>query len=449
MKTSLLFVTFVLLLEATAYAEITVSTGYHENGLGFTLKSVPFPSSNDAATDARFSLVDGNRDTNGGDLAVLHDGRSPTNEDQPGANFFFSAGTDGGRIQIDLGKVISVKQVNSFSWHGGTRGPQVYKLYAANGTADRFRPAPKKGTDPATCGWTLITSVDTRPKAGEGGGQYGVAITNGDGVIGTYRYLLFDVFRTEARDPFGNTFFSEIDVIDADGPELISAVPKRLLKNFDSEDGKLHYSVDVTEAPDMVDWAGKELKGVILEWYPKIIAMLPSEGYTAPSEVMFRFRSDMGNTPASASGAGVNLNLRWFRGERDREALGAVVHEMVHVVQRYGQTQRDRKSSPTPGWLVEGIADYVRWFLYEPQSKGAEITKRNLASANYDSSYRVTGNFLDWVTTTYDKEIVRKLNAAAREGRYTETLWKDFTGKTVKELGDEWKSFHEKRFNAN
>ena len=260
---------------------------------------------------------------------------------------------------------------------------------------------------------------------------------------------MFDVFRTEARDPFGNTFFSEIDVIDADGPELISAVPKRLLKNFDSEDGKLHYSVDVTEAPDMVDWAGKELKGVILEWYPKIIAMLPSEGYTAPSEVMFRFRSDMGNTPASASGAGVNLNLRWFRGERDREALGAVVHEMVHVVQRYGQTQRDRKSSPTPGWLVEGIADYVRWFLYEPQSKGAEITKRNLASANYDSSYRVTGNFLDWVTTTYDKEIVRKLNAAAREGRYTETLWKDFTGKTVKELGDEWKSFHEKRFNAN
>ena len=450
MKTGpFLFTTGLLFLfEAVSHAETTVATGYREHGLGFTFKSVPAPASNDAATDAQFSLVNGNRDTSGGDLAVLHDGRVPTNEDQPAENFFFGAGTDGGRIQIDLGKVISVKQVNSFSWHGGTRGPQVYKLYAANGTTDNFRPVPKKGTDPATAGWTLIGSVDTRPKVGDGGGQHGVAITNGDGVIGKYRYFLFDVFRTEARDPFGNTFFSEIDIIDAEGPALISTVQKPVLKTFDSDDGKFHYTIDVTEAPDMADWAEKKLKVVILEWYPKIIVMLPSEGYIAPSNVMFRFRGDMGNTPASASGASVNLNLRWFRSERDREALGSVVHEMVHVVQNYWRPRRDRTSSPTPGWLIEGIPDYIRWFLYEPQSKGAEITKGNFASAKYDGSYRVSGNFLDWVTRTYDKEIIRKLNAAARDGKYTEEIWKELTGKTVKDLGNEWMSFHEKRLNS-
>ena len=122
---------------------------------------------------------------------------------------------------------------------------------------------------------------------------------------------------------------------------------------------------------------------------------------------------------------------------------------MVHVVQNYWRPRRDRASSPTPGWLIEGIPDYIRWFLYEPQLKGAEITTGNLAGAKYDGSYRVSGNFLDWVTRTYDKEIIRKLNAAAREGRYTEELWKDLTGKTVKELGEEWKSFHEKRLNLN
>ena len=437
---------FVFMVDAQA--DITVATGYHEHGMGFSFKSVPSPASNDAATDAHFSVVDGRRDANGGDLGVLHDGRVPINQDQPSGNFFFSAGTDGGRIQIDLGKVISVKQVNSYSWHGLTRGPQVYKLYAAIGTANNFRPAPKKGTDPTTCGWTLIASVDTRPKEGDGGGQHGVAITNGEGVIGKYRYLLVDAFRTEARDPFGNTFFSEIDVLDVDGPEPISTIQKPIFKTFDSNDGKFRYTIDVTEAPDMADWAGKELKGVIQEWYPKIVDMLPGEGYTAPSEVTFRFRTDMGNIPASASGASVNLNLRWFRGERDREALGSVVHEMVHVVQNYWRPRRDRTSSPTPGWLIEGIPDYIRWFLYEPQSKGAEITKGNVAGVKYDGSYRVSGNFLDWATKTYDKEIVRKLNAAAREGRYTDDIWKELTGKTVKELGEEWKSFHEKRLNV-
>lgn len=96
------------------------------------------------------------------------------------------------------------------------------------------------------------------------------------------------------------------------------------------------------------------------------------------------------------------------------------------------------------GWLVEGIADYIRWFLYEPETRGAEITGRSIARARYDASYRVSGNFLDWVTKTYDKQIVAKLNAAAREGRYSKDLWKEHTGHTVQELGAEWKTALEK-----
>jgi hypothetical protein len=98
-----------------------------------------------------------------------------------------------------------------------------------------------------------------------------------------------------------------------------------------------------------------------------------------------------------------------------------------------------------PGWLVEGIADYIRWFLYEPETHGADITRRNLSRARYDGSYRVTGNFLNWVTGKYDKNIVQKLNAAAREGRYTGDLWKKNTGRTVEELGEEWKKTLEKK----
>ena len=91
------------------------------------------------------------------------------------------------------------------------------------------------------------------------------------------------------------------------------------------------------------------------------------------------------------------------------------------------------------------MADYIRWFLYEPETKGAEITARNLERARYDASYRITGNFLNWVTENYDREIVRKLNGVAREGKYADEVWKEYTGKTLVELGDAWKREHEAR----
>jgi hypothetical protein len=177
--------------------------------------------------------------------------------------------------------------------------------------------------------------------------------------------------------------------------------------------------------------------------------MLPGDGFQAATNITLRFRNDMGGTPASAGGGRVNLNAGWFRREPQREAPGSVVHELVHVVQDYGRARRGNPGATrTPGWLVEGIADYIRWFLYEPETKGAEITERNFARAKYDASYRVTGNFLNWVTETHDREIVRKLNAAAREGKYAEALWKAWTGRTLPELGEDWRRACEARISA-
>jgi hypothetical protein len=95
-----------------------------------------------------------------------------------------------------------------------------------------------------------------------------------------------------------------------------------------------------------------------------------------------------------------------------------------------------------------GYPDYIRWFLYEPETQGAEIDKRNLSQARYDGSYRVSANFLNWAVSTYDKDLVRKLNAAAREGRYSDEFWKTATGHSVEELGDQWKADLEKKIDA-
>jgi hypothetical protein len=210
---------FVLVGVVAARAEVKTTVDHNDNAAAkseFKFKRVPAPAKESAASKAKLTIVDGRRDENGAETKCLIDGKLPTEEDEPAANFFFDAGTPGGRLQMDLGKTIEIKQVNTYSWHPNTRGPQVYRLYASDGAGKDFKAEPKSGADPAKVGWKLIATVDTRPKKSDDmGGQYGVSHADaGGGAIGKYRYLLFDMSRTEDDDPFGNTFYSEITVIE-------------------------------------------------------------------------------------------------------------------------------------------------------------------------------------------------------------------------------------------
>ncbi|HTD66472.1 MAG TPA: hypothetical protein VK846_08095, partial [Candidatus Limnocylindria bacterium] len=305
MKRPLLLIAGLLLLVIVPVtrAEIKVTTERNASeraSARFKFNNVPSPAKSDAATAAKFAILDGERDPNGGDITALHDGKLPNEDDQPSANFFFRAGTDGGRLLLDLGKAIDIRQINIYSWHAGSRGPQVCQLYASDGQSDAFNAEPKMGTDLEKAGWKSIAKIDTRPREGDAGGQYGASVSDSSGVLGKYRYLIFDIRRTEDADGFGNTFYSEIDVLDRDAPKIAEAVTiQRVEKMFEAEGGKYRFTFDTTVAPDLTEWAYKELSPVVLEWYPKLIAMLPSEGFAAPTNVTILFRDNMGGTPAS------------------------------------------------------------------------------------------------------------------------------------------------------
>src|SRR5262245_50333654 len=95
-------------------------------------------------------------------------------------------------------------------------------------------------------------------------------------------------------------------------------------------------TIDVTQSPDLESWAREKLLPVCDEWYPKIVAMLPSDEFHARDHVMIQFRTDVNRgTPAYAAGGKIVCNVQWFRRNLAGEARGAVVHEMVHVVQSY------------------------------------------------------------------------------------------------------------------
>ena len=178
----------------------------------------------------------------------------------------------------------------------------------------------------------------------------------------------------------------------------------------------------ICEVADLKEWS-ESLRPIVEKWYPIIVQTLPSEGYTAPRKFSITIRES--DQIAFAAGGRIVCGAKWFRAHPDDR--GAVVHELVHIVQQY-------RSRRNPGWLVEGMADYIRWFKYEPLSK----RPRTRLTAKYTQGYQVTGAFLEWLCANKDHELAVKLNAAMRQGRYTAELWQEYTGKTVDELWAEY-----------
>lgn len=218
MRRTALVIPLLFIFTGGALSQIKVTVDHNTNfdaTSAFRFKNVPSPARKNAAANARLKLVVGQMDSNSPGLKALTDGILPGNEDEPEANFFFADGSDGGRFLLDLGRSIDISQVNTYSWHPYDRAPQVYNLFASNGSDPQFNPEPDAKTDPASCGWKLIATVDTRPNGDDEGGQYGVSIGGTSGGLGNFRYLLFDAIPTETDDPWGNTFFSEVNVIEA------------------------------------------------------------------------------------------------------------------------------------------------------------------------------------------------------------------------------------------
>ncbi len=417
----------VLSLALPARGEVKITVERNPEGLpGFKFKTLPSPLRNDVAAQARFKLVEGQGDANGGRLRALNDGLLPEGEDEPAENFFFQAGTEGGRLQLDLGHVIAIKQVNSYSWHSADRAPQVYTLYAADGAASGFEAMPKKEINLEQCGWKRLANVDTRLSYGAAGGQYGVSVADAAGALGSYRYLLFDISPTETKYPFGNTFFSEIDVraMEPAEPEVEAGARLVAIKDF-------NYTLDVSQAPDLKDWAETTLRPEIDKWYPIIRECLASDGFTAPKQFNVIIKPMRG--VAATGGTEVNVSEQWIHLQLKRpewnEAVGSVIHELVHVVQQY-------HTRGNPGWLVEGVADYLRWFHFEPLAH--RPTLRNPARAKYTDSYKTTAGFLEFVVKNHDHEMAVKLNAAMRQGLYSPEVWKESTGLTIQQLWSEY-----------
>lgn len=132
---------------------------------------------------------------------------------------------------------------------------------------------------------------------------------------------------------------------------------------------------------------------------------------------------------AYANHGKITISSAWLK--KKPQDLDVITHETFHIVQAY-------PNNSGPGWLTEGIADYAR-FKYGVNNEKAEWSLTEFSvNQNYENSYRITARFLYWLTQNYDKKIVHKLDTNMRDKTYSAELWKEYTGKTVDELWDEY-----------
>lgn len=128
----------------------------------------------------------------------------------------------------------------------------------------------------------------------------------------------------------------------------------------------------------------------------------------------------------AATGNGVaRYSPKWMKSHP--EDIDVVTHEVMHIVQAY-----PRRAGP--GWLTEGIADYVRHIYGVNNEKGRWSLPAYDTSHHYTKSYRVTARFLVWLEKKVNKTIVDDLDAAMRSATYTPEIWTRLTGKTIDEL---------------
>lgn len=190
-----------------------------------------------------------------------------------------------------------------------------------------------------------------------------------------------------------------------------------------SEYGK-RMSVKLEGASDPVEAAWAErAKEMVLLWYPIIATYLATPGWQGATEIVLEFQDIDG--VAHAAGNRITISTRWIKSHP--QDIGMVLHELVHVIQQY-------PPQPQHGWLIEGIADYIRFWHAEPSGKPKILRSKN----HYRQGYRVTAAFLAWIQEEHLPLVIQELNLLLRKGSYADDWFEKRTGKNLDSLWNEF-----------
>lgn len=185
--------------------------------------------------------------------------------------------------------------------------------------------------------------------------------------------------------------------------------------------------VDIRETPGLKELA-ERVRRVGNEVYPQIVGMLSDVSPKPPRQFDIVFKQSLTNGNLGMGGS----SSIWLNGEyftRRPDMLESVlVHELVHVAQCYDRT--------APSHWVEGLADSVRIKL--GYTNGTVCAGCSTSYPHFTSGYECTASFLLYLEGRFGPEIIRKLDAVLRNGRYTDVFFRRETGQDLEAL---WSGF--------
>ena len=181
-------------------------------------------------------------------------------------------------------------------------------------------------------------------------------------------------------------------------------------------------NLNVTQVPQLENW-GFHAKELITLWAPRIAIILDIEKYPHNIDLTIQ-KSDEGI--AFADSNAITVSSHWI--EKYPEDIGLVVHETVHVVQLYPKFE--------PSWVTEGIADYIRWHLYE--KKPLYWFPIGEDEKGYEAAYRITGGFFLWIVIHKNEGFIKILNTYMKNGEYKDSIFFQYTGKDLDVLWQEY-----------
>jgi acetyl esterase/lipase len=119
---------------------------------------------------------------------------------------------------------------------------------------------------------------------------------------------------------------------------------------------------------------------------------------------------------------------------------GVIVHEITHLTQSYAGSASSVSHASAPGWVTEGVADYVRTELgYDnPAEKYPTGATFGCNQNNYTAGYKCTDAFFRYISRAYNKpNLVKNMHNSANAGNYTDSLVTGGTGKSLSQLFNE------------
>jgi RNA polymerase sigma factor (sigma-70 family) len=345
----------------------------------------------------------------------------------------------------------------------GRPAKKVADLFST-GLQEALRASASRSTNDLTPSWDRLDAGSL--EVSEDGQHFEILARFNDGMASVQPHGRFlRAVRLRPTADLGHALAIREIAVDSDPPVSIFKYP-------------VEFAMDVTEAPEMSAWAEKVVR-ICERTYPLIHEELKAEAFRPAQVIKITLKKDFQGIAAVDNGR-ITGSVNYFKQHPDD--VGAIVYTTVFCVQDYchwanssrlreeiadqlrfciADPRSDRsansihphlnanfqalmalllylteKRDHSPDWLARGIADYFRFFKYEPGSLGPF----NPGKGEYANQSRTTAAFLAYLTKKYDQEIVPKLNRILRDGKYKEDVFRALTGKPLSALDEEWRT---------